>query len=239
MAETGEELDEFEIAMNALSPQFREMELPMDRGLINIRVRRKTMNIGEEEDINFQGGFYRSMAYRNEEKSMGNVVSGEYESLQDELSRTKKELEDAVYLNNKLKNDRDVLLATKQELELEIETMIIQITKEISVLRDHYDNRMSIREHCYEEEIEDLVNLFNANADQSRKTVEMILRQKIKLEDDIKPLNERLRNLDNELAQRNAHCTALAEDKAQLELRLAATETVVVERGRAIEQLQH
>lgn len=44
------------------------------------------------------------------------MVSGEYESLQEELSRTKKELEDAVYLNNKLKNDRDVLLATKQEL---------------------------------------------------------------------------------------------------------------------------
>jgi hypothetical protein len=31
--------------------------------------------------------------------------------------------------------------------------MIIQITKEISVLREHYDNRMAIREHCYEEEI--------------------------------------------------------------------------------------
>jgi hypothetical protein len=30
------------------------------------------------------------------------------------LGRTKKELEDAVYLNNKLKNDREVLLATKQ-----------------------------------------------------------------------------------------------------------------------------
>jgi hypothetical protein len=33
--------------------------------------------------------------------------------------KIKKELEDEVYLNNKLKNDRDVLLATKQELELE------------------------------------------------------------------------------------------------------------------------
>ena len=102
--------------MNGLTPQFREMEVPMDRGLVNIRVRRKLMNIGEEEEINFQGGFYRSMAHRIEEKSLGNVVSGEYESLQEELSRTKKELEDAVYLNNKLKNDRDVLLATKQEL---------------------------------------------------------------------------------------------------------------------------
>lgn len=91
--------------------------------------------------------------------------------MQEELGRTKKELEDAIYLNNKLKNDRDVLLVTKQELELEIETMIVQVTKEVSVLREHYDNRMSIREHCYEEEIEDLLNIFNSNADQSRKTV--------------------------------------------------------------------
>ena len=30
--------------------------------------------------------------------------------------RIKKQLEDEVYLNNKLKNDRDVLLATKQDL---------------------------------------------------------------------------------------------------------------------------
>jgi hypothetical protein len=62
-------------------------------------------------------------------------------------------------------------MATKQELELEIESMIMQITKEISVLREHYENRISIREHSYEEEIEDLVNVFNSNAEQSKKTV--------------------------------------------------------------------
>lgn len=45
---------------------------------------------------------------------MTHVITGQYESLQEELGRTKKELEDAVYLNNKLKNDRDVLMATKQ-----------------------------------------------------------------------------------------------------------------------------
>lgn len=66
MAESGEELDEFEIPMNSLTAQFKEMEIPMDRGLINIKVRRKMMNIGEDEEINFQGGFYRSMAHRND-----------------------------------------------------------------------------------------------------------------------------------------------------------------------------
>jgi hypothetical protein len=120
--------------MNTLSSHYREMEIPMNRGLVNIKIRRKIMNIGEEEDINYQR-IYRSKVNRYEEKSVAGLVSGEYESLQEELTRTKKDLEDAVYLNNKLKNDRDVLLTTKQELELEIETMIIQITKEISILR--------------------------------------------------------------------------------------------------------
>lgn len=193
MAESGEELDEFELNMNNLTAQFKEMEIPMDRGLVNVKIRRKIMNIGEDQGINFQAGFYRSIAHRNEDKSMTNIITGEYESLQEELGRTKKELEDAIYLNNKLKNDRDVLLVTKQELELEIQTMIVQVTKEISVLREHYDNRMSIREHCYEEEIEDLLNIFNSNADQSRKTVELIMKQKVKLEDEIKPINERLK----------------------------------------------
>lgn len=64
--------------MNSLTSQFKEMEIPMDRGLINIKIRRKVMNIGEEEEINFQGGFYRSMAHRNDEKSLANMVSGEY-----------------------------------------------------------------------------------------------------------------------------------------------------------------
>ena len=76
--------------------------------------------------------------------------------------KIKKQLQDEVYLNNKLKNDRDVLIANKQELELEIENLLIQITKEITVLRGHYDNRITIREHCYEEEIENLVNVFNS-----------------------------------------------------------------------------
>ncbi len=92
----------------------------MDRGLVSVRLRRKLLNSAEEEEIGFQAGFYRSKVHRMEEKSLTHLMTGEYESLQEELGRTKKELEDAVYLNNKLKNDREVLLATKQELELEI-----------------------------------------------------------------------------------------------------------------------
>ncbi len=75
--------------MNSLTPQFKEMEVPMDRGVVNLQIRRKIMNIAEP-DINYQErGFYRSN--RIEEKSMTHIT-GEYESLQEELGRTKKEL---------------------------------------------------------------------------------------------------------------------------------------------------
>jgi hypothetical protein len=69
-----------------------------------------------------------------------------------------------VYLNNKLKNDREVLLVTKQELKSEIEGMREEVGKEIANLRGHYEGRISIREQCYEEEIEDIVNVFNSSA---------------------------------------------------------------------------
>ena len=67
--------------------------------------------------------------------------------------KIKKQLEDEVYLNNKLKNDWDVLLTTKQELESEGERLLLQGAKEITLLRRHYDSRMAIRQHCYQEEI--------------------------------------------------------------------------------------
>ena len=44
-------------------------------------------------------------------------------------------------------------MATKQELELEIEKLISQTTRDIQMLRESLENRISIREHCYEEEI--------------------------------------------------------------------------------------
>lgn len=80
-------------------------------------------------------------------------MGSEYDSLQEELIKIKKQLEDEVYLNNKLKNDRDVLLTKNQELELEIEKVLLQVAKEITLLRAHYENRITIREHSYEEEI--------------------------------------------------------------------------------------
>lgn len=237
MAESGEELDECELLINTLTVKYQEMEVPMDRGLVVMRARRKPMNVSEEEsvNINYRGGLYRSRGGRMEERSQ--VVGSEYESLQEELSRVKKELEDEVYLNNKLKNDREVLLATKQELELEIETMIMQITKEISVLREHYDSRMSIREHSYEEEIEDLINLFNSNSEQSKKVVEMLLRQKIKLEEEIKPLQERLRRAELDLQDRNERCSRLEREKESIQMYLQQAEENLQSKGKFIDLL--
>lgn len=56
----------------------------------------------------------------------------------------------------------------------------MQTSKELKMLREHYDTRISIREHSYEEEIENLVNMFNADATHSKKVLEMLMKQKIK-----------------------------------------------------------
>ena len=58
------------------------------------------------------------------------------------------------------------------------------------MLRKHYDNWMANREHCYEKEIEELVNTYSSNAGHNKKTQEMLLKQKIKLEEDLRPLAE-------------------------------------------------
>jgi hypothetical protein len=46
MAESGEELDEYELQVNGLTAQYKEMEVPMDKGLVQLKARRKTMNVG-------------------------------------------------------------------------------------------------------------------------------------------------------------------------------------------------
>jgi hypothetical protein len=53
------------------------------------------------------------------------------------------------------------------------------------------------------------VNHFNANADQTKKTIELVLKQKIKLEDELRPLHEKIKLMDAEIATRNAECVSL------------------------------
>lgn len=55
--------------MNTLTSQYKEMEIPMNRGLVNIKLRRKQMNIAEGEDINYHQ-IYRSKISKIEEKSI-------------------------------------------------------------------------------------------------------------------------------------------------------------------------
>jgi len=47
MNDEGEELDEFQIQINSLTSQFKELEVPMDRGLCILRIRKRQMNINE------------------------------------------------------------------------------------------------------------------------------------------------------------------------------------------------
>lgn len=65
----------------------------------------------------------------------------------------------------------------------------------------------------------------------------MILKQKIKLEEDLKPLAERLKAMETEIAQKNADCAAISEEKIRLEIRLTQAEDSGHERDRAIEGL--
>lgn len=44
-----------------------------------------------------------------------------------------------------------------------------------------------------------MVNLFNSNAEQSRKVIDVIMKQKIKMEEDIKPLSEKIKQLDADI----------------------------------------
>ena len=46
MSEGGEILDEYEVPLDDLSAQFKEIEAPMNRGLVILRARRKLMSIG-------------------------------------------------------------------------------------------------------------------------------------------------------------------------------------------------
>ena len=70
------------------------------------------------------------------------------------------------------------------------------MTKELHELREHYDNRITIREHNYEEEIQNLVNMVNADAQHSKKVVEMLNKQKIKSEDDMKVYQDRVKGYE-------------------------------------------
>lgn len=82
-----------------------------------------------------------------------------------------------------------------------------------------------------------MVNHFNANAEQTKKTLEMVLRQKIKLEEEVKPLHEKIRLMEVEIAARSAECVSLGEEKIRLEIKLTETEEAGGEKEKIIEAL--
>lgn len=65
----------------------------------------------------------------------------------------------------------------------------------------------------------------------------MVLRQKIKLEEEVRPLHEKIRLMDAEIAARSAECISLGEEKTRLEIRLTETEEAGGEKEKAIEAL--
>ena len=59
-------------------------------------------------------------------------------------------------------------------------------------MRQHYDARMGLRDTIYEEEIEEMILMLNGNADHTKKLIENLLKNTIKLEDDNKTLTQKL-----------------------------------------------
>ncbi len=56
-------------------------------------------------------------------------------------------------------------------------------SQEVKKLREHYEKRLEMRQAIYEEEIEEMIALVNGNSDYSRKVIQQVVGQKLKLED--------------------------------------------------------
>lgn len=65
--------------------------------------------------------------------------------------------------------------------------------------------------------------MFNSNADQSKKVIDTIMKQKIKLEEEVKPLNERIKKLDADIVEGNDKFNKLQSEKTELESYLSHT----------------
>ena len=48
------------------------------------------------------------------------------------------------------------------------------------MLREHYDSKINFREQSYEEEIENLVNMFNSDNAFTKKVLDTSVKQKVK-----------------------------------------------------------
>jgi hypothetical protein len=59
----------------------------------------------------------------------------------------------------------------------------VTTSQEVKKLREHYEKRLEIRQVIYEEEIEEMIALVNGNSDYSRKVIQQVIGQKLKLED--------------------------------------------------------
>ena len=60
----------------------------------------------------------------------------------DEMQRIKKELEDNLYYNNKLKNDRTVLMSSKLELETELALMKKKVKEDYHNFHKYYKQKI-------------------------------------------------------------------------------------------------
>lgn len=98
----------------------------------------------------------------------------------------RKEFEDVVYLNNKLKNDREVLITLKEELSSELGSVYQNIGTDMASLEGHYQKRLLLRERVYLEAIRQLVDKCNTDALACQRVVQTLLLERMALEEDVK-----------------------------------------------------
>ena len=60
----------------------------------------------------------------------------------DEIIKLRKELQDTLYYNNKLKNDRNVLMSKNLELETELNELKRKVKEEWSNVHKHYKQKI-------------------------------------------------------------------------------------------------
>lgn len=61
-------------------------------------------------------------------------------------------------------------------------------SQEVKKLREYYEKRLTLRQSVYEEEIEEMISLINGNSDYSRKVIQQVLSQKMRLDDENRTL---------------------------------------------------
>ena len=81
-----------------------------------------------------------------------------------EMYKLKNQLEDANYINEKLRKDRAEVLARNDILERDLRDLKSKISKQVKAIEEYYQKKMEIHASIYKEEIQNIITTFNDNS---------------------------------------------------------------------------